>query len=217
VREMRDYLARNVLDQLPGNLRRFLVDTSVLGRLNASLCDQLLGRADGREMLEDLERRRLFTHRLAEDGSYRYHEVLRSHLIAVLLEEVGLPGLRERFRAAGALLADAGALPEAVEAYCRGEDWEPVSRLLGRNGREVAADPSGWLEAIPPAVVSNDPWLLPANARRFRAEGHLRAANAAYRRAEIAFGPSDAGSMCREERQALAARLDGSVARQSRT
>src|SRR5207248_1043668 len=55
------------------------------------------------------------------------------------------------------------------------------------------------------------------NARRFRAEGHLRDANAAYRRAEIAFGPSDAGSMCREERQALAPWLDGSVARQDRT
>src|SRR5439155_10433191 len=142
------------LDQLPASLRRFLIETSVLGRLSGPLCDRLLGRTDSREMLEDLEHRRLFTHRLAEDGSYRYHEVLRSHLIAALLEEAGLPGLRERFCAAGALLAESGALPEAVEAYCRGEDWERVSRLLGRNGREVADDPSGWLDALPAAIVS---------------------------------------------------------------
>lgn len=209
VREMRDYLARNVLDQLPASLRRFLVETSVLGRLSAPLCNGLLGRTDSREMLEDLERRRLFTHRLAEDGSYRYHEILRSHLVAVLLEEVGLLGLRERFCAAGGLLAESGALPEAVEAYCRGEDWERVSRLLVRNGREVADDPSGWLDALPSAIVSNDPWLLLANARRFRADGRLRDAAEAYRRAEAAFGPSDAASMCRVERHVLGPWLDG--------
>ena len=36
-REMRDYLARNVLDQLPASLRRFLIETSVLGRLSGPL------------------------------------------------------------------------------------------------------------------------------------------------------------------------------------
>jgi DNA-binding SARP family transcriptional activator len=208
-REMRDYLARNVLDQLPANLRQFLVETSVLGRLSGPLCDRLLSRTDSREILEDLERRRLFTHRLGEDGSYRYHEILRSHLVAVLLGEVEPHGLRERFCAAGDLLVESGALPEAVEAYARGEDWERVSRLLGRSGREVADEPTRWLDALPPAIVSNDPWLLLANARRFRADGILGDAAEAYRRAEAAFGPSDAASMCRTERQALGPWLDG--------
>jgi DNA-binding SARP family transcriptional activator len=208
-REMRDYLARNVLDQLPANLRQFLVETSVLGRLSGPLCDRLLGRTDSREILEELERRRLFTHRLGEDGSYRYHEILRSHLVTVLLEEVEPQGLRERFCAAGDLLVESGALPEAVEAYCRGEDWERVSRLLGHKGREVADEPSGWLDALPAAIVSNDPWLLLANARRLRADGSLQDSSDVYRRAEAAFGSSDAASMCRTERQALGPWLDG--------
>ena len=208
-RELRDYLARNVIDQLPDTLRRFLVETSVLGRLSGPLCDRLLNRTDSGEVLQDLERRRMFTHRLAEDGWFRYHEVLRSHLQAVLLEEVGPAGLRERFCAAGSLLAESGVVPEAVEAYCRGEDWDHVSRLLGRNGREVADEPSIWLDALPPAIVSNDPWLLLANARRFRGEGRIADAIDSYRRAETAFGPSDAGSMCRVERQVIAHWLDG--------
>ena len=54
-RLMRDYLTRNVLEQLPADLRSFLVETSVLGRLSAALCDQLLGRTDSAEMLADLE------------------------------------------------------------------------------------------------------------------------------------------------------------------
>ncbi len=208
-RELRDYLARNVLDQLPVDLRRFLVETSVLGRLSAPLCDRLLDRTDSREVLEDLERRRLFTQRLAEDGWYRYHEVLRSHLQAVLLEEVGPAGLRDRFCVAGGLLVESGALPEGVEAFCRGEDWDRVSRLLGRNGREVADGPSPWLDALPPAVVANDPWLLLANARRLRAEGRLAEASDAYRRAESVFGPTDAGLTCRAERQMIGHWLGG--------
>lgn len=208
-RELRDYLARNVLEQLPADLRRFLVETSVLGRLNGELCDRLLGRTDSREVLEDLERRRLFTHRLAEEGWYRYHEVLRSHLQAMLLEEVGPAGLRDRFCSAGGLLVESKAMPEAVEAFCRGEDWDRVSKLLGHNGAEVADVPSGWLDALPAAIVSNDPWLLLANARRLRAQGRLAEASESYRRAEAGFGSSDAGTMCRAERQALAHWVEG--------
>jgi DNA-binding SARP family transcriptional activator len=208
-RELRDYLARNVLDQLPLELRRFLVETSVLGRLSGPLCDRLLERTDSRDVLDDLERRRLFTHRLAEDGWYRYHEVLRSHLQAVLLEEVGPEGLRDRFCSAGGLLVESGAMPEAVEAFCRGEDWDRVSRLLGGNGRAVADEPSAWVDALPAAIVSNDPWLLLANARRLRAEGGLADAIDSYRRAVVVFGSSDAGAMCRRERQALANWIDG--------
>ena len=211
-RELRDYLARNVLDQLPVDLRRFLVDTSVLGRLSGPLCDRLLRRSDSREVLEDLERRRLFTQRLPEEGWYRYHEVLRSHLQATLLEEVGAEGLRDRFCSAGGLLVESGAMPEAVEAFCRGEDWDRVSKLLGRNGREVADEPSAWVDALPAAIVTNDPWLLLANARRLRADGRLGDAVESYRRAEAAFGMSDAGSTSRVERVALAHWLEGSAA-----
>jgi DNA-binding SARP family transcriptional activator len=208
-RELRDYLARNVLDQLPVDIRRFLIETSVLGRLSAPLCDRLLGRTDSREVLEDLEERRLFIQRLPEDGWYRYHEVLRSHLQTMLLEEVGGAGLGGRFRTAGGLLVESGALAEAVEAFCRGEDWDQARRLLGRNGREVADGPSAWLDALPAAIVANDPWLLLANARRLRADGRLAEATEAYRRAETAFGMGDTGPMCRTERQAVGHWLAG--------
>jgi len=211
VLEMRDYLAKNVLDQLPADLRAFLVETSVLGRLDAELAERLLGRHGSRDLLEDLERRRLFTQRLPEPGWYRYHEVLRSHLQTVLLEQVGPTGLETRFRAAADLLAESGAISEAIEAYGRAGDWDQVSRLLGRNGREVASGPSRWLDSLAPAVVAGDPWLVLANARRLRAEGRVREAADHYRRAETAFGPSDAASLCRTERISLDPWLDGAT------
>ena len=148
-RLMREYLARNVLHQLPDELRRFLVDTSVLGRLSGPLCDTLLGRSGSAEFLADLQRRRLFIQPLPEEGQYRYHEIMRTYLHGVMLEELGEERTHARFSAAGDLLSAAGAASEALEAYCRGEDWDGARRLLERRGEVVADRPSEWLETLP--------------------------------------------------------------------
>ena len=42
-----------------------------------------------------------------------------------------------RFRAAAAVLLQAGAVPEALEAYCHAEDWESASRLLASQGASL--------------------------------------------------------------------------------
>ncbi len=201
----RDYLTRNVLHQLPADMRRFLVDTSVLGRLSGPLCDRMLGTSGSRNMLVELERRRLFTQPLAESGVYRYHEVLRSHLQAVLLEELGEEGFRERCVAAGDVLFAAGAVPEALEAYCRGEDWEGARRLLTGKGHMVAEGMNARLDGLPPAMVLHDPWLLLVSARRLRNEGRLAEAVERYQRAETIFGSSEPADICRAERLALGA------------
>jgi ATP/maltotriose-dependent transcriptional regulator MalT len=60
-RLMREYLARNVVAELPDELREFLVGTCVLRRLTGSLCDRLLERHGSRALLEELERRSVFT------------------------------------------------------------------------------------------------------------------------------------------------------------
>ena len=202
-RLMREYLARNVLHQLPTDLRRFLVDTSVLGRLSGTLCDRLLERTGSAAILADLQRRRLFTQSLPEEGEYRYHEVLRTYLHGALLEELGEQEMHARFSAAGDLLAEAGAPTEALEAYCRGEDWDGARGLLEQRGAVVAERSTEWLESLPGAMVRHDPWLLLAGARRARADGRLHEAVALYQRAETAFGSADAAQLCREERQAI--------------
>ena len=208
-RMVREYLSRNVLAELPPELRSFLIDTCVLGVLSGPLCDQLLGRTDGARLLAELERRRVFTIAI-DDETYRYHEVLRGHLEGVLLEEQGEAAVRAANRRAGELLEAADALPEALVAYCRAEDWEAAERLVAREGRQLADGAAPWLEVLPAATLRHDPWLVLAAARRHRAEGRWAEAIDAYQRAEIGFGAAVPAQACRRERLALVPWLEPS-------
>jgi DNA-binding SARP family transcriptional activator len=202
-RMVREYLTRNVLAELPAELRSFLVSTCVLGVLSGPLCDRLLGRTDGARNLAELERRRIFTIALDDNGTYRYHEVLRGHLEGVLLEEQGELAVRAANRRAGELLEAADALPEALVAYCRAEAWEAAERLVAREGRQLADGSAPWLDALPAATLRHDPWLALAAARRHRAEGRWVDAIEAYQRAELGFGAAASAQACRRERLAI--------------
>ena len=55
-----DYLAGEVLDRQPEEVRAFLLQTSVRERLSGGLCDAVTGLAGGQVMLEQVERANLF-------------------------------------------------------------------------------------------------------------------------------------------------------------
>src|SRR5207248_716 len=160
------------------------------------------------QVLEELERRQIFTTATDDRGGYRYHEVLRSHLEQVLMEELGEIQAQAAYRRAGMVLEAHGAFAEAVQAFSRGEDWEAVDRLLHHQGGELLEGPDTWIDALPPALLRQDPWLMLGSARRHRAEGRWREAIDAYQRAERVFGSSDAGLICAAERKALAGWLE---------
>ena len=210
-RLVREYLARNVLDELPALLRAFLLDTCVLGRLNGPICDRFLNRDDSERLLQEQERRQVFTGAIGDGGDYRYHEVLRLHLEHVLVREGGEHALGIRYGAAGRVLEQFAAIPEALHAYCRAQEWDEVDRLLGNNGAQLAGHSGVWIDALPPAVLEHDPWLLLASARRHRAEGRWQTAVAAYQKAEAGLTGADVIETCRRERLALSLWLSPST------
>ncbi len=76
-----DYLAEEVLRQQGEEVRRFLAQTSVLERLNASLCNALTERNDSQSVLTRLEQSNLFIIPLDnERGWYRYHHLFADYL-----------------------------------------------------------------------------------------------------------------------------------------
>jgi DNA-binding SARP family transcriptional activator len=201
---IREYLAENVVADLPEPLRVFLVDTAVLGHLTPRLCDELRGAEGSLAMLEALEARRVFLNRIDDDTAFRYHEAFRAHLERMLFDRDGEAATRERFARAGELLAAAGHQGEALRAHCRAENWDAVARQLHAGGEVLVDDPSRWLEALPASLLEDDPWVILATARRSVALGRWDEAHALYLRAERLFGTSRAGDICRQERGALA-------------
>lgn len=201
----REYLSRHLLADLDEGTRWFLVHTSVLGRLTGPLCDALLARDGSAAVLAMLERRQLFTHALG-DGVYRYHDVLRSHLEAVLVEELGEAAVCDQLRRAGALLErEPDAFGDALEAYCRAEAWDAAGRLIGLHGEHLTADATWWWTLLPSSFLAQDGWAVLALARRHRAGGRWHAAHEAYRSAERLFAGSAGTDVCRREAASVAA------------
>jgi DNA-binding SARP family transcriptional activator/tetratricopeptide (TPR) repeat protein len=201
-RLVREYLAQNVIEDLPSQLRQFLLDTCVLGRLSGPLCDEFLGRSGTATLLEEIERRHIFLSSLDDGTTYRYHEVLRSHLESLLIDGVGDRRVRERYREAGRILEAAGACSEALLAYCRAGDESAALRLLSRAGAEVADDPGSWLDLLPVGVVDHDPWLILAAARRHLSAGRWRQALACYQRLDSS-SPGSVAHTYQPERRTL--------------
>jgi DNA-binding SARP family transcriptional activator len=206
--DIRDYLTRNVLATLEADQQEFLVGTCVLGRLSGPWCDELLKTSGSARRLDDLARRHLFL--VSHDGGHTYqeHEVLRSFLEELLLDQVGEPGVRALYAEAGTILEGGGAVSEALRCYCRAQDWGAADRLLGLSGDRVV-DPLGpWGDALPPAVVDHDAWYLLAMARRQVRSGHWDAALESYRRAEQMAGGVLVRRTCQRERFQLAGWMD---------
>jgi DNA-binding SARP family transcriptional activator len=200
-RLVREYLTQNVVDELPADLRQFLLDTCVLGRLTGGLCDEFLERSGTAAVLEEIERRQIFLCPLDDGVTFRYHEVLRSHLEACLIDQIGEREARMRYARAGALLETAGACSEALRAYCRAGDETAAIRLLSQSGAEVADDPTASLDLLPTGLADHDPWLMLAAARRHLAAGRWRQALTTYQQAEASF--NGASHIYRRERLAL--------------
>ena len=76
-----DYLHDEALRTFPDELRAFLVRSSVLDRLSARVCDDVLERTDSARMLEEIDASNLFLVPLDQHGEwYRYHHLFRDML-----------------------------------------------------------------------------------------------------------------------------------------
>lgn len=203
---IRSYLARNVLDEVAPELRRFLTRTCTLGLLTPALCDALLGTTRSAEILARLEQTQLFTSSDDAGRRYRYHTVLQVHLELALVEELGPVLTRELYARSAELLEGAGALQDALRAYVRAEDWGAVTRI-GQNTFKPGAAPVAWEDIVPRRVRESDPWFAVAEARRRARSGAVSSAVAAYRRAEELMVEPAFLAQCAGERRLAAAWL----------
>jgi LuxR family transcriptional regulator, maltose regulon positive regulatory protein len=159
-----DYLVEEVLERQPVEVRRFLVETAVLGRLTGSLCDAVTGGTGGRARLEMLERANLFVVPLDDRRLwYRYHHLFADVLRARLLDEQP-DRVPELHRRASAWHAENGDRAEAIAHAMAGGHFERAAELveltapLMRRTRQEATL-RRWLEALPEHLLEDRPVL----------------------------------------------------------
>ena len=186
-----DYLADNVLSGLPDELQLFLLETATIQRLTAELCDELRTTHDSWRQLEELDRLQLVTPSIDAPGSYRSHEVLRSHLDGLLREWEGADAVHKRYRQAAETLERHEQFTDAVLAYCRGEDWaerRPPARRPWRRGRRRGrgAGCSPAVVARPDRPVAAARGRAPAARGRSAGRRHRHVPRRRAQRADVA-------------------------------
>ena len=186
-----DFLADEVLVRQPEDVREFLLETSVLERMSAPLCDALTGRDDGQEMLERLERENLFVVPLDDDRVwYRYHHLFADFLKSRLgREKPGLVG--ELHLRASDWYERSGRALEALEHALSGGDYERAADLVVRVAREMWSRGElvtllGWLRKLPEETKHRRPKLFLDQATALVLMGRLEEAEAPLREAERA-------------------------------
>ena len=177
-----DYLVEEVLQRQPERVRSFLLQTSILDRLSGPLCDAVTGRADGREVLEALERGNLFVVPLdSKRHWYRYHHLFADVLRAHSMEEPPdrVPTLHRR---AAAWFEERGMAAEAIDQARAAGDHETVARLLAANFEEFErigqyTSISSWSASLPEEMVRKRPRLALIHATgALASEDNLQAA-----------------------------------------
>ncbi len=174
-----DYLFEEVLSRQPEKVREFLLQTSILERMNARLCDTILrGGAIGsakanegdmaspsQEILEYLERSNLFLVPLDDERCwYRYHhlfvDVLRGMSVSSSRPDQ-IAGLHSR---ASDWYRQNGFVADAVYHALQAGDHERAAETVEEHAwamvqRAELAILRDWIEALPGDSLSARPWL----------------------------------------------------------
>jgi len=129
-RTVADYLLAEVLDRQSEQVRRLLLRTSLLERVNGDLADLLTGASGGERILQDLERAGAFVVSLDPARSwFRYHRLF-ADLLQLELRRTEPDEVTALHRAAAQWLAGNGYPMEAVQHAQAAADWGPAARLL---------------------------------------------------------------------------------------
>ena len=136
-----DFLAEEVLNRQQPNVRRFLLQTSILDRFTAPLCDAVTERADSAQVIDRLQRENLFLIPADERGVwYRYHylfaQMLRDQLPRAEPQSGRLPLLHKR---ASDWHRKAGSTEEATAHALSAGDMDAAAELITAHWLDFAA------------------------------------------------------------------------------
>jgi LuxR family transcriptional regulator, maltose regulon positive regulatory protein len=171
-----EYLLDEVLDRQRDEVKRLLLRTSILERVNGELADLLTGDTGGERVLQDLEQAGAFV--ISLDGSrswFRYHQMFGGLLQLELRRR--LPGqVPVLHRRAAEWFTQHGHVANAVRHTQAAGDWPGAARLLADHSFSLTLDGQtqtmqALLRAFPPGA--DHPELALVRATGDQVQGRL--------------------------------------------
>ncbi len=160
-----EYLSDEVLARQPEHIRDFLVQTSILNRLCAPLCDAVTGINNSAELLASLERKQLFVKPLDDHKTwYRYHPLFADLLQYQLKRHYPGKEIAQHLKAAKWFL-EAGEFGEAIYHAFSSSDYELAASILHEHYKKLVSAEGPWpminyLKKLPENIFNNYPSLL---------------------------------------------------------
>lgn len=200
------YFASSIFSKVPKHIQRFLMITAHMPQVPVSVARALTARGDSGQILEDLYRHHLFTHRRpVQEETFWYHALFREFLKSQALVLLGQDECQEIMRQAAAILEARGDFDDAFLLYSEASDWPAVVRVVQDHAADLLAKGRGqtlrdWISALPAEYLFVNPrlrfWLgtslIPVD--QFRARGELEAAFEAFKGNEDIFGQLEAAN-----------------------
>ncbi len=210
-RHVFEYLAAEVIDDMPGELREFLLCCSVLPELTAERCAAVSGNPRAAQLLDEVEVRGLFVSAVdAPEPALTLHDLFRDCLAERLRREHPdmLPQLLRR-------AADTERDPiRRISLLLRAGMWSDAESVLEQVGGELLAEGAvepvlRLLEQFPQAIRDGSPVLAMVRGQVLWAQWDWRGTAEAMRQARIGF--TEAGDERRRRRAQVfeAIALDG--------
>ena len=212
-----DYLTEEVLEQQPEDVRRFLLETSILGRLCGPLCDAVTGQGDGDAILEELERTNLFIHPLDHERRwFRYHHLF-SDLLQRRLRQAEPDLIPELHHRAFEWYKERHFRRDAVHHAFAAQDFERAADLIESVAQRVLAQGGlstvqRWIAALPNELVRARPglcllhaWTLTLTNRWDEVEPRLLEAERALATGEVGIPPVETPGAMEDLRGQIAA------------
>ena len=199
-RTVAEYLLAEVLDRQSERVRRLLLRTSILERVNGELAGLLTGDQGGERVLQDLEAAGAFVVSLDADRSwFRYHQMFAG-LLRLELRRTEPGEVTGLHAAAAGWFAARGFGVEAVRHAQAAQDWALAARLLAGHWPALhldgqAATVHELVAGFPAGLPAADAGLAVVAAADELAQGSLEAAERYLTVAErqSASGPAGRG------------------------
>lgn len=161
-RSISDYLFQEVFSLQPGEIQSFLLETSIVDKMNGPLCEAVTGQANCQELLETLEQRHLFIVSLDDQREwYRYHHLF-SDFLRRLFRKRYTGRSKELHTKAAQWLEAHGFLEEAVEQLLMDGHYQEASNLMEEHLQDFRVKRGvlyRWLCELPESCLADKPGI----------------------------------------------------------